>query len=391
MRGSPLVVTTAFAPARRQARAVGALCLTALIVVSAASCGPPVARQVAAGHAAASAGPTPVTPSPSSPPTPSAPVGPSHWTNPTVIVNGVNGQVNNPIVAISCPAFPVCYAIDQGGEIDASSAFNQWRQVSSVLNDGSVVNRDISCASATFCVAVGDTYDDIAVLQGSTWTSPSATLSQTLDSVSCATVSYCVAVDEGGYAYTYTGSTSAWGKTAVDPVSGDASLGALLSVSCPAVGFCVAAGADSHLYALSGTSWSEITGVTLDQPGAPGTYVEAPSTQVSCSSPKFCLALEDGGQYAVYAKGAWITHEMNTNANAVTCPGDGYCVALDGGTHALIYQHGAWSRATAAGPRIDGAIDCPTTATCAVAGNIDSDPANGVINAVTYYTPASVG
>lgn len=392
MRDIPLLSGMVSAPARRQVRAAGALCLTALIAIGLASCGPAAARRTAARHAAASAGPTPVAPAPSTQPAPAAPAGPSHWSKPAVIVNDVNGQVNNPIVAISCPDFPVCFAIDEGGEIDASSGFNQWRQVSSILSDGSVVSRAISCASATFCVAVGDTYDDIAVLQGGTWTSPSATLSQTLDSVSCATVSYCVAVDEGGYAYTYTGSLSAWGKAAVDPVSADASLSALSSVSCPAAGFCVAAGQDGHLYALSGTSWSEVTGVTLDQMGTSGTYVEAPSIQVSCSSPKFCLALEDGGQYAVYASGVWTTHEMSTNANAVSCPADGYCVALDGGTHALIYQHGGWSRAAAAGPRIDGAIACPTTATCAVAGNIaDLGAGAGFTNAVTYYTPASVG
>jgi hypothetical protein len=371
--------------------AMRSLTLAAAVAASVASCSSPPSQQPGATSPARTSAHAVTATAPAVSLTPSLPAasiphaGPSHWTEPMVIVNQ---QVNTPIVAISCPSLPTCYAIDQGGNIDASRAFNSWTTVSSDLNDGSVLNRGISCVSSSFCVAVGG-FNGVDILNGDTWDSPSPAISNDLDDVSCVTTSYCVAVSSGGDAYLYRGSPSNWIETPVDPQGGALNQGSLTSVSCPAVDDCIAAAEYGHLYSFNGTSWSQILDVDLNSPGAPGTYVESTSVEVSCSSREFCMALEDGGQYAVLTDGEWSTHSMDTDASSVTCPVDGYCMALDGGKRALIYHGGIWSRATVNGPKFYGAMNCPTIATCAVAGNM-SDNSSDIINGVTYYIPTGM-
>jgi hypothetical protein len=165
-----------------------------------------------------------------------------------------------------------------------------------------------SCTSGSFCVAVGYNYtgstDHTLVEQwnGVTWsvvTSPnvSATMDDYLYGVSCAAASFCVAVG-----YNYTGSTDhtlveQWNGVAwsiVPSPNGPAGYSYLENVSCTSLSFCVAVGNQYNgsfdqtlIEQWNGTTWSVVT-----SPDTSAT-LENDLYSVSCVSPQSCTAVGD--------------------------------------------------------------------------------------------------
>ena len=101
----------------------------------------------------------------------------------------------------------------------------------------------ISCASASLCVAAGA--DETAIFDGSSWTAPAPMPggNAAIQSVSCAkSTTFCMATDINGSAYSY--DSSGWSMA----THFDTSTDPLPEVSCAAPKFCVAvdgAGVDS--------------------------------------------------------------------------------------------------------------------------------------------------
>jgi hypothetical protein len=111
------------------------------------------------------------------------------------------------IVAISCPDTTHCMIVTEGG--DAFVMTNGATPVSGGKTGAAAnsdVLRSVSCASSTFCVAVGS--DGYAYRwNGVTWvTSSNLTGGGQLDAVSCSTSNFCLAVDGSGDGYNWTGS-----------------------------------------------------------------------------------------------------------------------------------------------------------------------------------------
>lgn len=168
-----------------------------------------------------------------------------------------------------------------------------------LLGSGGSVLEGVSCPSAGFCVAVGQTGSDggnglieVTTDDGTHWTSQ--TVDPLLDSVSCAS-DHCVAVGTG-ILFTNDGGTS-WTPAANTP----AGVGGLTSVSCPSAQQCWAVGGETVLMSSDGgTDWSS-------QPWAPPSAIGGFA----------------GGPYAL----------VGTNLTSIACPSVSVCVSVGAATY----------------------------------------------------------
>jgi hypothetical protein len=135
----------------------------------------------------------------------------------------------------------------------------------------------------------------------------------------------------------------------------------------------VAVDTGGGVYTYDGSSWS--TAVSVD--------VGHAFTAVSCASPSFCAATDDGGNGAILAGGSWKVAAMGTTAGVLACPVDGFCLAANGSGGAIAYHNGAWSAVTRIdGQRVIGALSCPASTACTAADQQDN---------VLYYAPPPSG
>ena len=93
---------------------------------------------------------------------------PAHWTYPVVIDQQVYNNNEAQINAVSCVTAVACYAVDNQGDILATTSEKSWSVVNS-SGSGSNLTA-ISCATASFCVAI-DSSDAIVLSDGS-WNDP---------------------------------------------------------------------------------------------------------------------------------------------------------------------------------------------------------------------------
>jgi hypothetical protein len=174
-------------------------------------------------------------------------------------------------------------------------------------------------------------------------------------SLSCATATFCMAVDyNSGTASRWNG--SAW-STPVVIVPG----GGLSSVSCPSAGFCVAVDRAGDALTYADGTWR--APVKADAQNALGS--------VSCASRSFCVAL-DPQSAVVYDGTSWSApHQLTSLMMSVSCPASTFCVAVDDNGDAFTYDGTMWS-----GPAADGVsasqVSCPAVGRCVVAGGDDT-------------------
>ena len=113
------------------------------------------------------------------------------------------------------------------------------------------------------------------------WTAVSAIdVGHSLTAVSCATATFCVAVDDSGNAAVLNHGT--W---SVNPVGST-----VVTVSCPARGFCMATNAAGGTVAYRDGKWSQVSVVD----GATAI------TALSCASTTFCVATDHHGNVLYY-------------------------------------------------------------------------------------------
>jgi hypothetical protein len=165
----------------------------------------------------------------------------------------------------------------------------------------------VSCASVTFCEAVGDTGNPSQTLietwNGISWsvtTSPNLTTQDDqLTAVSCTGPTFCEAVGDG---WGSPGPAQAivienWNGTSwtISPSTSPGSVPGLGGVSCTSLTFCDAVGqywngsaSATLVETWNGTSWSVVASPNQ------GTY-GSQLNGVSCTSPTFCEGAEDYG------------------------------------------------------------------------------------------------
>lgn len=217
-----------------------------------------------------------------------------------------------PMTALACAALAV--AVSSVGPALASSpgAGHTWTIAHSPNRGGGAESslQDISCPSATACVAVGfsspRTGDSSRTLtetwNGTTWTiapSPSPATTSLLDGVSCRTASACTAVgydnayDHGDKTLVETWNGTTWTKVASPSPDG---YNFLYGVSCASATFCFAVGVRETLKATdvktltetwNGTAWT----VVPSPSPATGSAAFDTLSSVSCTAPNACTAV----------------------------------------------------------------------------------------------------
>lgn len=260
------------------------------------------------------------------------------WSGPTIANVARGGSA-----LISCPSDTFCMMLDASGNVSRFDGTRWGRPATidrSLYAEGTVpVAGALSCATATFCVAVdtigghGQSYSQ--VYDGSTWTAPAAFEPNTVTGISCVSGSSCVAVDAIGDAVTYDG--TAW----TAPVAVDAG-GSLEAVSCVSATSCVAVGGGNRTrdaYRYDGTGWSVSTGART-----------LPLDHVSCVSASWCMAT--GGRFATrFAGSGWSRpvgivpekqHHQLSLVTALACSSTTLCVAANK-DRALIFAGSSWS------------------------------------------------
>ena len=226
---------------------------------------------------------------------------------------------------ISCPSASFCMALGPLGQEEVTYNGTQWSSASQLPSGAKSKFASLSCTGPSFCVEAG--LGEIYIYNGSTWkASHSYNADNPTAQVSCASDTFCAAVGWGGIALTYNGAS--W-SSAKNVNSG----GTLSSVSCPANGdFCSAVAQTTSALTYNGTAWSKPE--TIEQ--------GYKFFSVSCSSSSFCATtaiapapvLDDN--YLVTYDGS-SSSVISTSVSypelyrSVSCPGDGTCFAVGGG------------------------------------------------------------
>ena len=219
---------------------------------------------------------------------------------------------------ISCVSASFCVAVGfkQIPNVSISNIILTWNGSKWSLDDSSSLStapaqddtlKSVSCASESFCVAVGsyyptpNSYPPIAenfllTWNGSTWSLDDAsslssftTQSNQLTAVSCASATFCVAVgnyrDTNGFLdgvlLTWNGSTWSLDDTSATS-SSTTPHNSLRAVSCTSASFCVAVG-PAAILTWNGSAWSLLPTSSVSTP-------DLNLTGVSCTSTSFCMA-----------------------------------------------------------------------------------------------------
>jgi hypothetical protein len=177
-------------------------------------------------------------------------------------------------------------------------------------------------------------------------------------SVSCQSARFCMAVLGSGYAATYDGTT--WSQ----PTALPASAGQPASVSCPAVGFCMAVDAqDTSVFVFTGSSWRSAPGI--DDPAAGDRTGMA---SVSCASPSFCAAVDNGSNAFTFNGTSWsraTAIDPGNQLSTVSCPSAGFCAAVDYGPNVVTFNGTSWGKPSAIDPgSYLQAVSCASASFC---------------------------
>jgi hypothetical protein len=178
--------------------------------------------------------------------------------------------------AISCASASFCAAV---GFLNNPSAFifdgTAWSAPIGISADGTA----ISCPTAAFCVVGSTTGDVLYYQEGKRSNATTVDKGRQISSISCASATFCAAVDGSGDALVDNDGT--WSKP--DDAKPLDSASSLTGVSCATNRFCLAVDNGGHAYFWDGSTWS-----------APQTISASIAfSSVSCPTAQFCAA---GGQ-----------------------------------------------------------------------------------------------
>ncbi len=281
----------------------------------------------------------------------------SSWSAPRRVLDYPPGSVTGMTTAVSCPTTSFCAAVSQTGAT-ALERGGTWAPgpTSGLTSNVSAGASQISCASASLCVAAGA--DETAIFDGSSWTAPAPMPggNAAIQSVSCAkSTTFCMATDINGSAYSY--DSSGWSMA----THFDTSTDPLPEVSCAAPKFCVAvdgAGVDSSGSAFTYTgTWSAAT------PVSSGTGLNS----ISCPTSKYCLATGADGNYYTRTSGKWSGSQSGVLGEYdASCTSSVSCVVLGAGGSAGLLKGTNWSL-TSTGLRYSGfttSVSCATSSFC---------------------------
>jgi hypothetical protein len=241
--------------------------------------------------------------------------------------------------------------------VPATVSATNWTVMANTATAGSSTDasNSVSCVNSDFCMGVGSngnyTFSYYAEMwNGATWApvalptlSGADSNSSGLSQVSCVTASFCVAVGQTQYSSTNTAVLEMWNGTSWALVQGGSvasPANSLGGVACTSVSWCVAVGAGGtdggqpYIEQWNGSTWaaSTLPGTTGDS----NLFVSA----LSCTTPAYCMAVGEvtnGSQkmWSLLWNGtSWTSEAMPSATNdttlaSVSCVGTaGFCTAV---------------------------------------------------------------
>jgi hypothetical protein len=208
--------------------------------------------------------------------------------------------------SISCPDPTLCVAVDDDGDVIASTNPTGGAAVWSVTHVPATRHLTaVSCPTRRLCVAtaIGNHGGTLLVSNHPdggphSWSVLTGISRHGFQSVSCASVRLCVATDLGGYVTTATrplGGRQAWTVAHVDEEQSNRAVGFIIpAVACPSTTFCLA------LDDVGKALWS-----TRPAGGADAWTVQrrpdgtAAFRGIDCPSPRLCVAIDEHALVAI--------------------------------------------------------------------------------------------
>jgi hypothetical protein len=223
-------------------------------------------------------------------------------------------SIGSYLVAVSCVTATFCMAVGNsdgpGSQRTLTEQWNgsTWSIVPSPNSSPTIINelRAVSCASASFCVAVGESFATPGRTLALQWNGSVWTIAVTADAspvnydylsgVSCKSASFCVAVGAASDGFSPQTLVEQWNGSSwsivPSPSPSAHQTSGLQAVSCPGASYCVAVGTQNpgpHNVSLveqwNGSAWS-----IVPSPSAPGTLGDE-LDGVSCVGPTSCVAV----------------------------------------------------------------------------------------------------
>jgi hypothetical protein len=277
--------------------------------------------------------------------------------------SGVTSNIN----AIICPS-TTCYAAGDGGKVLLSTNSGvSWSTVT-VPVGGSVNLEGMSCASTSWCVAVG-TLGTIVTFNGTTWSAGTSGTTETLRSVSCPSSSSCTASGNHGTVVTYNG--SAWTHQA------SLTLNNLAAVSCVSGTSCASVGDSGSAYGGGGSSWTAQTTGTSNALRAVActSHAAGGATNLQCWGVGAAgTIVYTGNQTYVYygAANSWALQGHSATSQdltSVSCPSTTACVAVGWNGAAVSTVTGSyWTSISTGTTNPFTGLACPSTTLCWAVG-----------------------
>ncbi len=245
-----------------------------------------------------------------------------------------------PLTSVSCASASFCMAVDASG---AALSWNgsSWSQTSVIDNspNGPQQLSSVSCVSSSFCIAVDTSGNALNYPGGNLWSAPQLIdASAPLASVSCATTTFCVAVDTSGNALIFSVKAGATSPSWSSPQPIDPNGGGLVSVSCPTAGFCMTADMKGNSLYYSGGTWSPPS--QIDSGGNP-------FAAVSCPSSSYCVLVNSDFIVYTYSSGSLFSTPLTVDSappTSVSCsPSVTFCAMVDAAGDVYDFNGSAWS------------------------------------------------
>ncbi|MDE3087450.1 MAG: hypothetical protein KGJ77_11870 [Acidobacteriota bacterium] len=238
-----------------------------------------------------------------------------------------------------------------------------WSVVATPALSGQNVFNSVSCASPSFCMAVGENESSLQTLaetwNGSAWSvvaTPTPSGAAALTSVSCPSVTFCMVIGrtyqkpKAPITETWDGSQwtvgAPWSTISGSPPSNQ-------HVDCTSPTFCMAVGFATLSPVIENdvaSSWDGTGWTTLTPPELSTHYNQL--LGVSCTSPSFCMAV---GDYST----------PNPNPAATGTVDDSVIMTWDGTAWSVLSSPNA-AQST---QNVPGAVWCGTPASCVAVGH----------------------
>jgi hypothetical protein len=256
---------------------------------------------------------------------------------------------------VSCTSASFCEAVGLylNGSRDTLPLAARWngsswrlQNIPGSADDTDVLLTGVSCASTTFCMAVGLSFDGGTFAErwnGTSWHAQTLPGDVGEGAVSCASAAFCEVVGSGSGADVWNGSS--WSAQTIPEPAGSTSA-SLAGVSCVTAAFCEAVGKynDTSGDTLSlGLTWNGTSWAVQTTPNPAGASLNSLS-QVSCVSVTACetagssQVTSNSGQLALaesWNGSSWQLQDavsprgaLTNNLNAVSCTSAVFCEAV---------------------------------------------------------------